>query len=189
MTAISSLGNSHHVSPRDLLQQQLLQEVSSGAIASGDQDALSSALDDIDASLTSDRTSAGRSGKPPSPDEMKSKIEGLIADEVSSGKLTSDQAAELQNLFSDTFAKRGPGGSHGAGGPPPGPPPSEQDDSVSATDSTSSSGTSADDLMKMLQDFLKSVQDSRSKNAAYDANGDSSKTSTSFAALLVDYQT
>ena len=31
-------------------------------------------------------------GTPPSPDSMKSKIDSLIAGEVSDGKLTSDQA-------------------------------------------------------------------------------------------------
>ena len=46
---------------------------------------------------------------PPSPDEMKSKINDLIAGEVSSGKLTSAQGDELKNVFANTF-KGGPGG-------------------------------------------------------------------------------
>lgn len=107
--------------PLQKLQQELQAELSSGKISSGDQDALSSALTDIDSSLQADRSSQS-SGSRPSPDEMKSKIDDLISAQVSSGKLTSDQATELQGVFQSAFADGGPGGAggpKGAGGPPP----------------------------------------------------------------------
>jgi hypothetical protein len=79
-----------HVSPRDMLQKELLSEVSSGQISSADKDALSAALDTIDTAMKSQGSASG--GKPPSPDEMQSKLNDLIQSQVDSGALTSDQA-------------------------------------------------------------------------------------------------
>src|SRR5213078_1687703 len=135
-------------------------EVTSGAIATSDQDALSSALTDIDSSLQSSRASDQASGTRPSPSDLKSKIDDLIAGEVSSGKLTSDQATELQGVFKAAFANGpgGAGGPGGPGGPPPGghggPPPS--DGGASSSDDSSSSTTSVDDILKQ---FLQSLQE------------------------------
>ena len=126
----------------------------------------------------------------PSPGDLKSKIDDLIESQVSSGKLTSDQATELQGIFKAAFAN-GPGGSRGpggAGGPPPvggpgGPPPSDE---ASSSDDTSS--TSLEDILKQ---FLKSLQEqmSASSSSSYSATGTaSSSNSVSFSALLIDYQ-
>jgi hypothetical protein len=175
MTSIS--GSSGYTSPLQLLQNELLKEVKAGTVSSTDQSALSSALDSIDASLTADRTSNQASG-PPSPDDMKSKIDSLINDQVSSGKLTSDQAAELQDIFSNTFAQgpsQGGGGPRGAGGPPPGPPPSNDSSSTDGSSSTSDTST-------LLQDFLKLLKEAQA--TSYAQNG---STATTASALLVDY--
>jgi hypothetical protein len=116
MTSISLLSNSTYQSPLQRLQDELQSEVNSGAVSSSDQDALSSALNDIDSQLQSSQASDQASGTRPSPGDLKSKIDDLIAGEVSSGKLTSDQATELQGVFKAAFAK----GHHGGpGGPPP----------------------------------------------------------------------
>jgi hypothetical protein len=186
MTSISATSNSL-LSPLQQLQKELQAELNAGKISSTDKDALSSALTDIDSSLQSSRSS-GSSASKASPEDMKSKIDDLIAGEVSSGKLTSDQAAELQNVFKTAFAGGGPGG---AGGPPPGPPPSGSTDSRSGTTSTdSSSGTSVSDI---LQQFLKTLQDQLSASSGtYSASGTAATgatTSGSFSALLIDYQT
>src|ERR1700704_1503660 len=137
MTSISAISSSSYQSPLQKLQAELQAEINSGTIGSSDQDALSSALTDIDSSLQSSRASDSAGGTRPSPDDLKSKIDDLIAGEVSSGKLTSDQATELQGVFKAAFANGpgGAGGAHGHGGPG-GPPPT---DSASSTDSTSSS--------------------------------------------------
>ena len=119
MTSISAASTSSYLSPLQQLQKELAAELSSGTVSATDADALSSALEDINSALQSGRSS-GASGSAP-PTDMKSKIDDLIASEVSNGTLTSDQATELQNLFQTAFAS-GPGG---AGGPPPGPPPSD----------------------------------------------------------------
>jgi hypothetical protein len=118
MTSISSVGFQHQ-SPLATLQNELTSEVSSGTISSSDQSALSSALTDINSALQSDASSS-----PPSPSDMESKIDGLIAQEVQNGKLTSDQATEVQNIFSNAFkgGHGGAGGPGGPGGPPPGGP-------------------------------------------------------------------
>src|SRR5216684_5529662 len=140
MTSISAISSSNYQSPLQKLQDELQAEINSGTIGSSDQDALSSALTDIDSSLQSSRASDSAGGTRPSPGDLKSKIDDLIAGEVSSGKLTSDQATELQGVFKAAFANGpdgagGPGGAGGAhhghhGGPPP-------TDSSSSSDSTS----------------------------------------------------
>src|ERR1700755_2488238 len=112
MTAISAASGSTYQSPLQRLQDELQSEITSGTVGSSDQDALSSALTDIDTSLQSSRATDQRRGTKPTPDAMKSKIDDLIAGEVSSGKLTSDQATELQGVFKAAFA----GGSGSAGG-------------------------------------------------------------------------
>jgi hypothetical protein len=194
MTSISAASGQTRQSPLQKLQDELLSEVKSGAIKSSDQDALTSALTDIDSAMQASRTSDQASGTRPSPADMKSKIDDLIAGEVSSGKLTSDQATELQGVFKAAFANGpggagGPGGPGGAGGPPPGgPPPSGDASSSDDTSSSSSSSTSIDDILKQ---FLESLQESlsASSSTSYGATGTtSSSSSASFSALLIDYQ-
>jgi hypothetical protein len=187
MTSISAASSNTCQSPLQKLQDELLSEVNSGAISSSDKDALSAALTDIDSAMQASRASDQASGTRPSPDQLKSKIDDLIAGEVSSGKLTSDQATELQGVFKAAFAN-GPGGAGGAGGPPPGgpggPPPA---DGASSIDDSSSSTTSIDDILKQ---FLQSLQESlsASSSTSYGATGSSSTSSASFSALLIDYQ-
>jgi hypothetical protein len=192
MTSISAASiNSFHQSPLQRLQDELQSEVKSGAISSSDQDALAAALTDIDTAIQAGRASDEASGTRPSPGDLKSKIDDLIDGEVSSGKLTSDQATELQGIFKAAFA-HGPGGAGGqggpggAGGPPPGPPPS---DGASSTDpSDSSSGTSS--INDILQQFLEALKKSLSESSAsYGSTGNASTSSSgSFTALLIDYQ-
>jgi hypothetical protein len=197
MTSISAASTNTYQSPLQKLQDELLSEVNSGAISSSDKDALSSALTDIDSAMQASRASDQAGGTRPSPDQLKSKIDDLIAGEVSSGKLTSDQATELQGVFKAAFANGpggaggpgGPGGSRGAGGPPPGGPPPSGDASSSDDTSSSSSSTSIDDILKQ---FLESLQESlsASSSTSYGATGttSSSSSSASFSALLIDYQ-
>ena len=197
MTSISAASAQSYQSPLQKLQNELLSEVNSGVISSSDKDALSSALTDIDTAMQSSRASDQASGTRPSPDDLNSKIDDLIAGEVSSGKLTSDQATELQSVFKAAFANGpggagGPGGPGGASGPPPGghggPPPADDASSSDDTSSSSSSSTSIDDILKQ---FLQSLQESlsASSSTSYGATGTtSSSSSASFSALLIDYQ-
>lgn len=181
MTSISAASVQSYQSPLQKLQDELLSEVKSGAVKSSDQDALAAALTDIDSAMQAGRASDTR----PSPGDLTSKIDDLINDQVSSGKLTSDQATELQGIFKAAFAQ-GPGG---AGGPPPGggggPPPA---DGASASDETSSGTTSIDDILKQfLESLQKQLADSSS--TSYGATGaTSSSSSASFSALLIDYR-
>jgi hypothetical protein len=168
------------------LQQELQTEVSSGAIASSDQSALSTALTDIDTALRQGGAGDPSSGTRPSRDQMQSRIDDLIAGEVSNGTLTSDQATELKGVFKAAFAN-GPGGAGGAGGPPP----SGDSPDSSPTDSTSS--TSSDSTTaQILQQFLQALQQSMSSStSSYGSSGNTGNASGSsqVSALLVDYQT
>lgn len=184
MTSISAASSSTYQSPLQKLQQELQAELSSGKISSGDQNALSTALDSIDASIQADR--AGGATRPANGD-VKSKVDELIGDQVSSGKLTSDQADELKGLFKAAFAQ-GPGGAKGASGPPSGagpggPPPSDSAD-------RSDSDTSVSDIMQKFLDSLKqSLAASTTTSSSYSASGTTASGATaSFAALLVDYK-
>ena len=186
MTSISAASSSAYLSPLQKLQDELQAELKSGAISLGDQGALSSALADIDSSLQTSRASDQAGGTKPSPDGLKSKIDDLIAGEVSSGKLTSAQATELQGVFKAAFAggAGGPGGAGGAHGPHGGhggPPPAD----------SSSGATSANDILKQ---FLQSLQVSAaaSSPSSYSATGSTAAANdrtSSFSALLIDYQT
>lgn len=191
MTSISAASAQSYQSPLQKLQNELLSEVNSGVISSSDQDALASALTDIDSAMQASRASDQASGTRPSPDEMKSKIDDLVNSQVTSGKLTSDQATELQGIFKAAFAN-GPGGAGGAGGPPPGghggPPPA---DGASSSDDTSSSSStnSIDDILKQFLESLQETLSASSSSTTYSASGSSSASdSGSFSALLIDYR-
>jgi hypothetical protein len=193
MTSISATSNSSYLSPLQKLQDQLQAEVSSGAISSSDQSALSSALPDINSSLQNGSAGDSATGTNSSPGDLKSKIDSLIANEVSSGKLTGDQATELQGVFKAAFADTagGPGGAggahHGHHGGHGGPSPT---DGSSATDSTSSTGSANDVLKQFLQSLQNSL--SASSSPSYSATGitdPGNSNGTSFSALLIDYQT
>src|SRR5437879_1366097 len=84
MTSISAASANTYQSPLQKLQDELQSQVSSGAISSTDQDALSSALTDIDSQVQSSRSSDQSNGGKPG--DIKSRIDDLISSEVSSGK-------------------------------------------------------------------------------------------------------
>lgn len=188
MTSISSALGAQSFSPLSRLQDELTSEVSSGAISASDKDALSAALTDIDSSLRSEAQSGD--SQPPSPSDMQSKLNDLIAGEVSNGKLTSAQADELKQVFANTFQ----GGPGGAGGPPPGGPggaagiggDSDGDGDGSSTSSTNSTNTTDSNVSQLLTDFLKLVQDSQSSSSSYDTSGNS--LAAQIQSLIVNYQ-
>jgi hypothetical protein len=159
-----------------MLQNELASEVSSGKISSADQDALSTALDSIDASMRGDRPAIG-GGKPPSPDEMKSKIESLIQGQVDTGALSADQAEELKGVFANAMPQGGPGGAGGPGGPGG---PGGVDVSSDADSSDSSS-----ELVDLISQFVKTLQEAKGSNS-YGKSGDALLSDIS--SLLVDYK-
>jgi len=222
MSAISATSNSNYLTPQQLLQAELQQEVNSGAISSSDQSALSSALNDINSSLQggSGAAAAGNasSAGDASPADIQSKISGLIANEVSSGKLTQQQATELQGLFQNTFAGGNsgatgssgvqgltalsaagtPGGAGGAGaggsgGVHHGHGGHGGHGSGSSDDNASNSGSSATGSAdQILQQFLQSLQGSTSSTSTYTASGSAAPVAdggSSAASLLLNYRT
>lgn len=172
MTSMSVTGM-QSFSPLSRLQNELASEVSAGTISSSDQSALSTALTDIDSALKSERTAGGQ---PPPRADMQSKINGLISDEVSNGKLTSAQADELKSVFANAF-KGGPGG---AGGPPPGGAGVGNSEAAGGTNSSDS------DLSTVLSDFLKLLQNSQGSSSGYGTSGNS--LISQIQSLIVNYQ-
>lgn len=185
MTSISATTTNSY-SPLDRLKSELTKEVSAGTISTSDESALSSALDDIDSSLKTGASSASASS-PPSADEMQSKIDDLIQNEVSSGKLTSE-ASELKNVFANTFS----GSANGAGGPPPPPDGSSDSSTTSSTGSTSSSDSSSSSssatTAELMKELISLLQNATSQSTSYGASGNSASSNAS-SALLVDYTT
>jgi hypothetical protein len=167
VTAISPFASNNYLSAADFRQQDQLSDVSPGRMASTDEVALSSALDDIDRSLNTPRTlDQANDAGPHSPDELRSNINDLIAGEVKSGKLTGDQAANLQSLFNDAFESS------------PADLPSSNDQFGDAISSTES------DASMVLQDFLKMAIDAQGSPSRYNSAGSSGATSSPAARLL-----
>lgn len=195
MSSISALSTASMTmqSPRDRMNDRISAAVSSGEISATDQTALSKALDSIDSTLSSERSS----GTKPSGD-MKSKMESLIQSQVDSGTLTEDQATELKSFFAKgPEGKGGHGGPHGAGGPggaggpPPAPPSDDSDDDSTSTTSTSSTTSSSNDVaskqLDALMTFLQQLRDTNDSASNYSASGDTKKSSsTSATGLVVD---
>lgn len=144
-------------------------------------------LTSLDATLSADRTSrtTGESRSKLDPSTMKDKIDNLIADQVSAGTLTDDQASELMNLFASggqsTSASSGP---TGAGGPPPGPPLDDAKSDTSLNNSASSSSNTAS-LSELLSSFITQLQSLQASNSSYGASG-MSMNSYSSSALVLD---
>jgi hypothetical protein len=159
-----------------MLQNELLSEVSSGKISAEDQDALSAALDTIDAAMQGSRPSIG-GGKPPSPEEMKARIDGLIQEQVDSGALTSEQAEELKGVFANAMPPRGPGGPGGPGGA------GMVEGIGDVSDTDSSDGTT--DVADLIADFVNLLQEAKGSKS-YGDGGDALLSDIS--ALLVDYK-
>lgn len=186
MSSISALSTASMTmtSPRDRMNDRISAAVSSGEISATDQSTLSKALDSIDSTLSSERSS----GTKPSGD-MKSKMESLIQSQVDNGTLTDDQATELKSFFAkgpDSKGGKGgpgepggPGGPGGAGGPPPSEASANSDDDSTSTDDTASKQLDA------LMSFLQQLRDKSDGAASYSASGDTSKSSSTGATGLV----
>ncbi|SHM22174.1 hypothetical protein [Roseibium suaedae] len=152
--------------PQKSIQSKLSEQVSAGEITSDDMDAMLSALDAIHDDMAPEATG---SSEPPSKEEMQSKLESLLSEQVEEGTLTQDQADELSAMFES-----------GEMGPPP-PPPGEgpMGPPPSGDMSASSEDDESEDLVQKLL-----AQLSSSQTSGYSASGSTTSTSSS---LLVDY--
>ncbi|TXN80136.1 hypothetical protein [Methylobacterium sp. WL8] len=173
-------------------------QASAGTISSTDATALTSALGAIDASLKSgssakDGASAASGGTATArldPSAMKDKIDGLIADQVTSGTLTNDQATTLKSLFAEGDKKAG-GAVGGAGGrpsgPPPGAPPSGDASSGLNLDFAASDTTGTASTSDLLASFIKQLQATQTTGSGYASSGSASARSSA-SALVVDFR-
>jgi len=180
MTSLSGSMSATRLSPNERMQQMLQSAVSAGTVKTADQSALSSALDDIDTALKN-----GASAGSMAPGGMKTKVDGLIDQEVSNGKLTDDQATELKQVFADAAQKMGGAHHHHHHGGPKGPPPSDDLTSTGdSTDPTTTSTDSAKNAIDTLISFLKQMEDKMSSSTNYTSSGTSS--GNGLSSLLVD---
>lgn len=209
MTSISSATSSS--SALSLLQTELSSEVSSGEISSTDATALSSALKDIDTALKSQSSSGTSAG------DVKSKVDDLIDAEVKDGKLTSEQASELKNVFAQAFgssdqassttetsatssdidASAGASSSSSSSSSSTDPADTNGDGVVTAAEqaaydakmgkTTSSSSSGTAGSSDLLNDFLAALRASKETSSGYTASGGNA--GSKVASQVVDYQT
>ncbi|HEX7784075.1 MAG TPA: hypothetical protein VF509_14820 [Sphingobium sp.] len=162
-------GYQAQMSPRAMMDRRIESAVSAGSISKVDQTAMESALDSIDAALSSSGSTeiAGKLD----PKDMKGRIDSLIEDQVSGGTLTAEQASQLQALFGqgpsspsapDSVESDGMtmGGVRGLGGPdgPPPPPKSDKDDTDSDGSMITGAQASAMDRLNSLIAFLENLR-------------------------------
>lgn len=150
-TQISGPGSGQGWSPLQRMQGQLQRAVTSGTVKADDQDALSAAITDIGAQLQANAASAGTRLDPQG---ARSTIDSLISDDVSSGKLTADQASELKSVFAQAAQHM-----HGHGHRTKAP---TQDDADSNSDDATDAATpvAASSFMDFLQKLETSIADS-----------------------------
>lgn len=194
MTSISSSGFGVPPSPFDRVQNTLKRDVDAGTISATDGTALASAISDIGSQLqaggatataaTGTSTATGST----TPTSMKDRVDSMIDGEVSSGKLTSDQASELKQVFAQAHAHMH--GAHGHGGGDGGGAidaltgsSSDGTDAVtgssavggtSATSPVSALETAATSAITALESFLTQFKSAVSANSTYGATGSSS---------------
>lgn len=169
MTSISSNGWGSSI--QSLLQQQ----VTAGTIPSGDQSALSSAISGIGNSVQSPAT-AGAS--------MQTQVSSAIDSDVSSGKLTTDQATELKGLFAKAHGGGHVHHGHGGGGASaldalfsddsttdPTDPTSTASSSTTSTDPLASLTSTASSATDRLSGFVSTLRSAVSSNSLYGAAG------------------
>ncbi|MDB5738023.1 MAG: hypothetical protein JWO65_1691, partial [Sphingomonas bacterium] len=126
-------------------------------------------------------------GTTAAPASMKDRVDGAIDNEVSSGKLTSDQATELKSLFAKAAGHMHMHHAHAAA--PATDLASTDDDTTDAlgvttdgTDATTSPASPAsptgitavvDDASKALDDFVSRLKSATASNGLYGAAGSS----------------
>jgi hypothetical protein len=185
-TIMTSISGS--MSPADRIQLALQSAVSAGTVKSTDQGALSSALTDIGAAMKS----SAQSGSPTDPGTMKDKVNSLIDNEVSDGKLTTDQATELKQVFAQATQKMGGHHHHmhvsssssssdsGTSDGSTSSDPLSLLTGASGTGSTDSTQSAIDGLMTFLQQLGQNV------SGNYGANGTANPAASTAASMLFD---
>ena len=164
MTSVSSTGWGTGI--QSLLQRQ----VTSGAIPQGDQSALSSAINDIGGALKSGTSSSG---------SVQDRVSGLIDNEVSSGKLTGDQATELKGLFAKAHGHmhhvHAGGGASSALNDLLSPDSTTNADgtttATASTDPLANAASGAHSVIDGLASFVSSLRSAVSSNGLYGAEG------------------
>jgi hypothetical protein len=178
-----------------MMDSRITAATSAGSITQVDGAAMEAALDAIDSALSS---SASSGGSRLDPAGMKDRVDSLIADQVSAGTLTEDQAAQLQSLFaqggpqqaeasdSSSMSIDGMSGVGGAGGPrgmhgPPPPPPSDEEDNETTVASTDATSTA-----EQLDSIIAFLQNLRNSMASSLYGGSASASDSSNSGLVVD---
>jgi hypothetical protein len=213
MSSISSAISPQAFSPLSRLQTELASEVSAGTISSKDQSAISSALTDIDSAMKSQASSGSPPSPDAMKAKVDGLIDGEVKDgKLTSAQAAELKSIFAQAFSGGPSGAGGPGGPGGAGGPggPGGagggggagktskdPADTNGDGTVSAaekaaydakfpTQADATSDSSNSDPSKLLLDFLKQLQDSKSGSSSYSTDGAGLK--AQIESLIVNYQ-
>jgi len=172
--------------PRHRMPDALSAQTPTDGIAA--TDAMSSASDSDAADTGLESNGSGTDSASLDPSGMTDRIDGLLAQQVQNGALTSDQADTLKTAFQSMGGGTEVGGAgHHPRGLPPGPPPDAADSGTPGTDPTSAAPTtstsSTDDL---LASFVKQLQTSQNRTSPYGADG--ARSSAQASALLLNFR-
>lgn len=182
MSSISGSMSAGAMSPADRMQLALQSAVAAGTVNAADQNALSSAISDIGGALKPGGSPAANA----SAGGIQSKLSSLVDQEVSDGKLTTDQATELKQVFAQAMQKMGSHHHHAKRAND-----GDADDITSTTTdqtstaSTTGSSTSGNPIDTLIS-LLKQVEQAAASATNYTANGTSAGSLAS--SLLVDGQ-
>eukprot|EP01035_Chromulina_nebulosa_P000206 gene206-301_t len=184
MSTILSVGSGASLPHLNLLKEDNLKDGKTRELLAGRQGDRTSVLVDGAAATDNDPTEGALNRQLPSQDDLLTKINTLITNELSSGKLSNDRANALRKVFSSAFngsadgqasadtteAAAGAGVSSAKAG--------AASTSVTSADPSAAVGTPAagetsQDVGSVLNDFLKLLQDAKSTASPYGASGSS----------------
>lgn len=181
------------------MDKRLDSAVQTGTISKSDETAMESALDSICSALSGASSSSGAATSTSriNPSEMKSRVDGLISDQVKAGTLTEDQAAQLKSFFEQGAPSMdgGMGGLSVSGSDDMslldalfGTDDSEDKTSSTGSDtdnSTSATSNAGSQQMDALISFLKNLRQNLSSDL-YSDSSSSGNSSASNTGLVVD---
>jgi hypothetical protein len=201
MSAISAVGAGASLPHLNLLKEDNLKDDKTRELLAAKQGDGPSALADSTAATEVDAAGATPNDQLPSQDDLLTKINTLITNEQSSGKLSDDRAAALRNVFSNaltgstegqttagTSASEPVAGANGSTSPTSAAPIDASSPGQSVPAGTSAAGDVSHDVGSVLNDFLKLLQDAKSTASTYSASGSTNVNPPSSGARLVNYR-
>lgn len=201
MSGISSVGTGVSLTHLNLLQDDNLKDDKTRALQAAKQGDRTSLPADSTSATDIETAASPPNDQLSSQDDLLTKINTLITNELGSGKLSADRAAALRNVFSNAFTGSAEGETKTGTGAPQavvGADASITASGVTPADVSSrgqsspagnpSTETVSHDVGSVLNDFLKLLQDAKSTASTYGASGVANAELPASNARLINYR-